>query len=73
MNISMHVFVCMFMYMCVCECVYACIFMYIYIYFCTQKLVSAINVFLKIMSVYMITTGSQYKLVNITNCNKGDY
>ena len=62
----MHVYGCICMYMCLCECLYACIYMFIF--FSTQKLVSAINVFLHIMSVYMLTTGPQCKLVNVTNC-----
>ena len=48
--------VCMYM----CMYMWVCVRMYIY--------VSAINVFLHIMSVYMFTTGPQCKLVNVTNC-----
>ena len=59
----MGVFVCICVYVSVCMHVYICIY-----FFSTQKLVSAINVFLHIMSVYMFTTGPQCKLVNITNC-----
>ena len=49
-----------------------CVYVYVYVCMwgsvCMYIYVSAINVFLHIMSVYMFTTGPQCKLVNVTNC-----